>query len=351
MGLPVDGRIEESINLSREEVRLSVQTSREIDSGWSRRRSRRLARPHSAVERLHEAAVDVAVVRGVDCRWVLLVRVLRIGRRYIHHADRQLTRLIHEAAELCLIHITGRWLPHPVTVLSGCHEIRVEGDIRADAARGALHLRAATARVESLSVETFAGIRLRKRRHIVRGGARCGSTRRSGCAGRYGVDVVIILCIAQGSSLRRRRQLPRRLRRRHGVRDGRRRREVHRRWRRGRYHLQTVGQLLQFRQAARVGGLMTTTGGGESRRRGVRVRWHRARLYVEIRGGGAGSRWAGTATAMLNHGIGVLRGEALRACRHCHVVALRYHCHVVRMRGVRGVRVRMRHCRWHAHRR
>lgn len=127
---------------------------------------RRLAWPHGAVEGLHETTVDVAVVRSVDCRRILLMRVLRICR-HIYHADWQLARLIHEAAELRrLVHITGSRLRHAIAILSGCHEIRVEGDVRADTACCALHLRTGATWIESLSVKTLAGIRLRERRHI-----------------------------------------------------------------------------------------------------------------------------------------------------------------------------------------
>lgn len=82
----VDDRIEESINLSREEVRSSVRMSREIDPiGVGN--NRWLARPHGAVEGLHETTIDVTVVRSVNSRRILLMRVLRIWCWYVHHAD------------------------------------------------------------------------------------------------------------------------------------------------------------------------------------------------------------------------------------------------------------------------
>lgn len=213
------------------------------------------------------------------------MRILRIRRRHVHHADRQLTRLVHKTTQLrCLIHVASRRLRHSIAILRGSHEIRVESDV---ATRGALHLRASAARIQSLPVEALTRIRLRERRHIgVRGRSGGGSGGWSWCAGWHGVDVVIVLGIAQGY-LRRRRQLSRRLRRCHGVRDGRRRCKIHRRGRRRWYHLQTVGELLQLGEATRIRSLMIT-GGREGRRRGVRVRRHRARLYVEVGSGSAG---------------------------------------------------------------
>jgi len=135
------------------------------------------------------------------------------------------------------------------------------------------------------------------------------------------------------------------------VRDGRWWCEIHRRWRRRWYHFQAIRQLLQFGKTTRTGGLMTTAGGRERCRcRSMRVRWHPTRLYVEIGSSGAGRRRTGATAPVLDHSVGVLRGKALRARRHCHVVTLRDYCHVVRM-GVRCVRMRMRHSGWHAHRR
>lgn len=119
-----------------------------------------LTRSHRTVEGLHKASVDVTVIGGVDRRWILLMRVLRVWCRYIYNSDGQLTRLIHETTELsCLIHVTRGWLCYSITILS--HKIRVQSDVRADSTSRALHLRACTSRVESLSIKTFAGIRLR----------------------------------------------------------------------------------------------------------------------------------------------------------------------------------------------
>lgn len=96
------GRIKESINLSQARVvRTFVRREgdREEALSWFEKRCvRRLAWSHGAVERLHQTAVDITVIGSVDCRRVLLVRVLRIGRWHVHYADRQLTCLVHETA-------------------------------------------------------------------------------------------------------------------------------------------------------------------------------------------------------------------------------------------------------------
>ena len=119
-----------------------------------------LTRPHRTVQGLHKASVDVTVIGGVDRRWILLMRVLGVWCRYIYDSDGQLTGLIHETTELSrLIHVTGGWLCYSVTILS--HKIRVQSDVRADPTGRALHLRACTSRVESLSIKTIAWIRLR----------------------------------------------------------------------------------------------------------------------------------------------------------------------------------------------
>ena len=203
-----------------------------------------LARPHRTIQGLHKASVNVTVIRRVHRRWILLMRILRVRRRYVNHSDRELAGLVHEATELSrLVHVAGGRLRHPVAILG--HEIRVQRHVRADPTGGALHLGTGTSGVQGLPVETFARVRLCQRRHVrVRRGPRGRSTGRSRRA--RGDRVVIILGVAEGY-LRRCGQLSRSLRRRHGMRDRGRRRQIHRRRGRGWYHLQAVCQLLQFR--------------------------------------------------------------------------------------------------------
>lgn len=128
-------------------------------------RSVGLAWPHRAVQGLHKASVNVTVIRCVHCRWILLMRILRIRRRYVHHSHRELAGLVHKATELRrLIHVTGARLCYPVAVLG--HEIRVQRHVGTDSASGALHLGTGTSRIESLPIETFTWIRLGERRHV-----------------------------------------------------------------------------------------------------------------------------------------------------------------------------------------
>lgn len=171
------------------------------------------------------------------------MRILRIRRRYVHHSDRELTGLVHEATELSrLVHVACGRLRHSVAIRG--HEIRVQRHVGTDSARGALHLGTGTSRVKGLPIQALARVRLGQGRHVrVRRGPRGGSAGCSRCTRRD--RVVVILRVAEGH-LRRSGQLSGGLRRRHGVRDRRRWRQVHRWRRRGRYHLQAVRQLLQL---------------------------------------------------------------------------------------------------------
>lgn len=93
------------------------------------------------------------------------MRILRVRCRYINNSDRQLAGLIHETAELRrLIHVAGARLCHTITILG--HEIRIYRYVGTDSAGGALHLWTGTSRIESLTIQALAWIRLSQRRHI-----------------------------------------------------------------------------------------------------------------------------------------------------------------------------------------
>lgn len=138
-------------------------------------RSTGLAWPHRTVQGLHKASVNVTVIRCVHCRWILLMRILRIRRRYVHHSDRELTGLVHEATELSrLVHVACGRLRHSVAIRG--HEIRVQRHVGTDSARGALHLGTGTSRVKGLPIQALARVRLGQGRHVrVRRGPRGGS--------------------------------------------------------------------------------------------------------------------------------------------------------------------------------
>jgi hypothetical protein len=279
----------------------------------------RLARPHRAVERLHKAAVDVAMVGRVDGRGVLLMRVLGVGGGNVNDADRQLTRLVHEATELScgLVHVAGGRLGDPVAIgRLGRHEVRVYGDVGTDATGATLHLGTAAPGVEGLPVEALGRVGLRERGHArarrgprgrAPGGRATGAARR-----RHRVHVVVVLCVAEGY-LGRRRELPRGLGRRHRVGYRRWGSQVHRLGRRRRHHLEAVGQLLELSEAAGVATLVVGRGRG-----GMRVR-HWRRLYVEVGRGRAG-RVRARATGPVLDDVGVLAGEG-HGLRDSHVVA------------------------------